>query len=273
VAAFCLAGADAPDPPIPETIDIPAGPFIAGSDRAERESAYRLDESGYGHNRTREGRWYEGEPPRRELRTGAYAIAATPITNRQYAAFVEASGHAAPDVDASTWAGYHLIHPYELTRRHAWIGGPPPQGREAHPVVLISHEDAEAYARWLSQSTGATWRLPTEEEWEKAARGHDGRWFPWGSRFEPALLNSHDLGPFDTVPVGSFPKGASPYGVLDMAGQVYEWTATPAAGGRYVVKGGSWDDKGCGICRPAARHSRPARLKHILIGFRLVRER
>ena len=74
--------------------------------------------------------------------------------------------------------------------------------------------------------------------------------------------------------MGRFPEGASPYGLLDAAGQVFEWTATPASGGakRFVVKGGSWDDSGCGICRPAARHSRPGALKHILIGFRLVAE-
>jgi formylglycine-generating enzyme required for sulfatase activity len=74
------------------------------------------------------------------------------------------------------------------------------------------------------------------------------------------------------MPVGRFPLGASPFGVLDAAGQVFEWTADAAGERRYVVKGGSWDDKGCGICRPAARHSRPAAIKHILIGFRLVVE-
>ena len=74
------------------------------------------------------------------------------------------------------------------------------------------------------------------------------------------------------MPVGSFPAGASPFGLLDAAGQVFEWTGTAPVTGRAIVKGGSWDDSGCGICRPAARHSRPAALKHILIGFRLVRE-
>ncbi|MGH8247687.1 MAG: formylglycine-generating enzyme family protein, partial [Gammaproteobacteria bacterium] len=188
------------------------------------------------------------------------------------AAFIAATGLPAPDVDARTWASYGLVHPFARTRRHAWIGSRPPEGREDHPVVLVSHADAQAYAAWLSQQTGAVWRLPTELEWEKAARGNDGRYFPWGNNFEPQLLNSHDLGPFDTLSVGSFPGGASPSGMLDAAGQVYEWTATPAGPGRYIVKGGSWDDKGCGVCRPAARHARAAKLKHILIGFRLVRE-
>ena len=63
-----------------------------------------------------------------------------------------------------------------------------------------------------------------------------------------------------------------PDGLLDAAGQVYEWTTTPAGAGRFIVKGGSWDDKGCGVCRPAARHARPTELRHIIIGFRLVRD-
>ena len=256
---------------VPETITIPAGPFIAGSDAAEREAAYRLDEAAYGHRVTRDRRWYESEPVRGPVVLDEFAITATLVTNRQYAAFIAATGHRAPDVDPETWAGYRLVHPYERTRKFAWADGAPPAGRDGHPVVLVSHGDARAYAAWLSQETGQSWRLPTEAEWEKAARGTDGRRFPWGEGFEPAYLNSHDSGPFDTVPVGSFPEGASPFGLLDAAGQVFEWTGTAASSGRAMVKGGSWDDSGCGICRPAARHSRPVGLKHILIGFRLVR--
>lgn len=267
-----MAGAADDRIPVPPTIDIPAGPFLAGSDGAERETAYRLDSAAYGHDRTREQGWYDRERPRQRAETRAYAIARTPITNAQYAAFVAATGRPAPDVDAGTWAGYGLVHPYARTRRHAWRDGRPPSGRGEHPVVLVSHADARAYAAWLSQRTGKTWRLPTEFEWEKAARGADGRLFPWGDRFDPDRLNSHDRGPFDTTPVGRHPRGASPFGMLDAAGQVYEWTATPVSRGHFIVKGGSWDDKGCGVCRPAARHGRPENLKHILIGFRLVRE-
>ncbi len=259
-------------PTVPETVAIPAGSYIAGSDRAEREAAYRLDEAAYHHSATRKRRWYEDEAARGKRTTAAYAITRTLITNAQYAAFVRATGRRAPDVDAATWAGYRLIHPYSRTRRHAWAGARPPPGRHDHPVVLVSHTDASAFAAWLGRVTGAAWRLPTEAEWEKAARGAGGGRFPWGRGFDPMLLNSADAGPFDTIPVGSFKAGASPYGMLDGAGQVFEWTATSAGKGRYTVKGGSWDDKGCGICRPAARHSRPAGLKHILIGFRLVRE-
>lgn len=258
---------------VPRVIPIPAGGFIQGSDRAEREAAYRLDEAAYGHDVTRKNQWYESEFKRGPARTGVYDITATQITNAQYAEFVADTGHAAPDVGRTTWRGYGLIHPWPRTRRHAWEKGTPPRGRGDHPVVLVSHADAMAYAGWLSRRTGALWRLPTEREWEKAARGLAGQRFPWGRDYDPARLNSHDAGPFDTMPVGSFPTGASPFGLLDPAGQVFEWTATRSGAGRYVVKGGSWDDSGCGICRPAARHARPEALKHILIGFRLVREK
>ena len=258
---------------LPSVIEIPAGPFIMGSSEADRETGYQLDEAAYGHNRTRLRGWYEAERPAGPVDTGGFAITATPITNRQYAAFIDATGRAAPDVDSDTWAAYRLNHPYERTRRHAWQGGRPPAGREVHPVVLVSYADALAYAAWLSETTGQAWRLPSEAKWEKAARGTDGRRFPWGNFWNPIVLNSHDAGPFDTLPVGSLPAGVSPFGLLDAAGQVFEWTNTSAGAGRRIVKGGSWDDKGCGVCRPAARHGRPEGLKHILIGFRVVSDR
>lgn len=274
-AARAVAGQDSDAPaaiPIPDTIAIPAGLYLSGSDRAERDLGYRLDEAAYGHSRTRAAGWYDREYPRKERRTGAFHITVTPITNRQYQAFVAATGHPAPDVDAETWAGYGLVHPYARSRRHAWQGGLPPDGRAAHPVVLVSHRDAEAYAAWLSKETGDVWRLPVWREWEKAARGPAGTIFPWGDRWDPSRLNSHDAGPFDTLPVGSFPAGDSPFGMSDAAGNVFEWMANDLGNGRYEVRGGSWDDSGCGVCRPAARHGRPADLKHIIIGFRLVRE-
>jgi toxoflavin biosynthesis protein ToxD len=261
--------------PTPKTVLIPAGHFIQGSNRAEREAAYLMDEAAYGHSITRKNRWYENEGARSVVRTGAYDITLTPVTNAQYAVFVQKSGRPPPNVDRATWRGYGLIHPWSRTRRHAWKDGRTPPGRADHPVVLVSHDDAEAYAAWLSKRTGSIWRLPSEQEWEKAARGVAGTRFPWGDAFDPNRLNSHDKGKFDTTPVGAFSTGASPFGVLDVAGQVFEWTATPprSGAGRWIVKGGSWDDSGCGICRPAAHHTRPGVLKHILIGFRLVRER
>lgn len=270
VSPAIVHGGEADIPPA--LITIPAGPFIAGSDTAEREAGYRLDEAAYGHDITRKNRWYDSERPRGTLSTPAYRITLTAITNAQYAAFIAATGYPAPDVDEAAWRGYRLVHPYTRTRPYAWVGGKPPPGRERHPVVLVSHDDAMAYAAWLGAKTGWVWRLPSEIEWEKAARGPDGAYFPWGDGFDPHRLNSHDAGPFATLPVGSFPSGASPFGLLDGAGQVFEWTSTPRGERGFLVKGGSWDDKGCGVCRPAARHGRPKDIKHILIGFRLVVE-
>jgi formylglycine-generating enzyme required for sulfatase activity len=154
-------------------------------------------------------------------------------------------------------------------QRFLWGAGKPPPGRLTHPVVLVSQADAAAYCQWYGEVVGYPLRLPTEAQWEKAARGAKGVYFPWGDAFDPDLLNSYDRGPFDTVPVGQYPLGKSPYGVLDMAGQVFEWTSTTWKDTplKFVVKGGSWDDLP-GVTRCAARHGRPAHLKHILIGFR-----
>jgi toxoflavin biosynthesis protein ToxD len=255
-----------------DVVEIPAGEFWVGSSPEEREMAYQLDEAAYGHSKTRTRRWYENERPPRKIFLPQYWISRTLITNAQYSVFVKATGYSPPDVTSPTWKNYGLIHPYSRTRRHAWTAdGQYPASRGNHPVVLVSLNDALAYAHWLSDTTGKSWRLPTEEEWEKAARGTDGRYFSWGNSYDPQRLNSHDQGPFDTTDVDAHPDGVSPYGMLDSAGQVFEWTASTYTDGRYVVKGGSWDDKGCGICRPAARHTRPHNLKHILIGFRLVR--
>lgn len=272
VLTFSASGIWSAEMPRPEIIRIPAGPFVAGSSLAEREYAYRSDEQAYGHSVTRQQRWYENERPRQTVEIGVFEIMKTLVTNADYARFVAATRHRLPDVDRITWESYGLIHPYTRTRRFAWTNGRPPEGRADHPVVLVSRADAEAYAAWLSTQLGETWRLPTEFEWEKAARGTDGRWFPWGREWNPKKANTHDLGPFDTTPVGAYPDGMSPLGMLDPAGNVFEWTVDNKDG-RVVVKGGgSWDEKGCGVCRPAARHTRPTDLKHILVGFRLVRE-
>jgi len=272
IAYAPIANADDKIDEIPKLLQIPAGEFIQGSDKAEREYGYGLDEKSYGHNRTRIGGWYENEIPRRTIFEPSFSITENLVTNNQYAAFIRETAHVAPYVTAETWHSYGLVHPFERTQKFFWEKGSLPAGREDHPVVLISQTDAKAYANWLSKRTGNQWLLPTERQWEKAARGVDGRYFPWGNGFDAMKLNNHDAGPFDTTPVGGFPNGKSPYGMMDAAGQVFEWTRELASNDRVIVKGGSWDDKGCGVCRAAARHSRPAALKHILIGFRLVRE-
>jgi len=151
--------------------------------------------------------------------------------------------------------------------------------RPDHPVTRISWKAALAYAAWLTQVTGEPWRLPTEEEWEKAARGTDGRSYPWGNTWDPSRANTEESGPGDTTPVGAYPTGASPYGALDMAGNVNEWCGVPAdsplfrpgawAGG--YLAGGGWDE--------SRAHARAAYRSQLFMGsstddsgFRLVRQ-
>jgi len=258
----------------PELVTIPAGVFISGSRREERDSAYLLDESAYGHSVTRTQRWYEFEHDQQIRHLPQYMIMKTPVTRCDYQRFTKDTNYPTPSIDKITWNAQRLKHTYSSTLKFQWMdGAQDTENRCQHPVVLVTHDDAQNYAEWLSMKSGQTWRLPNEFEWEKAARGVSGSLFPWGDQYDPTKLNSHDNGPFDTIPVGAFVNGASPFGVLDAAGQVFEWTSTGNENGeRYVVKGGSWDDKGCGVCRPAARHFRVKGIKHILVGFRLVKE-
>jgi formylglycine-generating enzyme required for sulfatase activity len=124
-------------------------------------------------------------------------------------------------------------------------------------VVNVSWHDAMAYCNWLARVTGKPYRLPSEAEWEKGARGTDGRVYPWGSQWDPARCNGRASTPGGTTPVGAYPDGASLYGALDMAGNVWEWTSSayeaypyePADGRedleagdgvRRVVRGGSF---------------------------------
>jgi formylglycine-generating enzyme required for sulfatase activity len=115
-------------------------------------------------------------------------------------------------------------------------------GKENHPAVYVSWHDAVAYCAWLSDKEGKACRLPTEEEWEKAARGIDGRVYPWGDEFHESRCNSSEAGIQDTTPVNTYPSGASPYGVYDMVGNVWEWTSSLYSENdpRRVVRGGAF---------------------------------
>jgi formylglycine-generating enzyme required for sulfatase activity len=245
---------------------IPAGPFWMGSDAKERAYAYRI-----GGEDARRHRWFDVELPRQRVTLGTYAIDRYLVTNADYQQFVQETGHRVPFITEEEYRrqGY-LVHPYDEVKPYLWHERHP-EGRDRHPVVLVSLDDALAYARWRSQQEGRRYRLPTEAEWEKAARGTDGRYFPWGNRWRPALANAENrVG--GTTEVGSYPQGASPYGCLDMAGNVFEWSSSILPDGRIVMKGGgSWDDQP-GICRAAARHGRVRGARHILIGFRCVCE-
>ena len=110
-------------------------------------------------------------------------------------------------------------------------------------MVGISWFEAEAYCNWLTQKLGKPVRLPTEAEWEKAARGTNGRLWPWGNEWNKNLCNNREMGFRHLCIVGMFPRGASLYGVQDMAGNVWEWTSSVKTHGQVVyraVRGGSW---------------------------------
>jgi formylglycine-generating enzyme required for sulfatase activity len=155
-------------------------------------------------------------------------------------------------------------------------------------VINVSWDDAQAYCRWLSEELGATVRLPTEAEWERAARGTDGREWPWGNTFDSNRANTdHDRGDWTTTPVGMYPLGASLEGVLDMAGNVWEWTATKwlenyenyatlvdnnpnaDASARRVVRGGAWLDDQFNV-RAAYRGRFAPDSRDLRLGFRVV---
>ncbi|MBC8252903.1 MAG: formylglycine-generating enzyme family protein [Ardenticatenia bacterium] len=172
-------------PPEPDVVLIPAGEFTMGSDPGSDPYAF------------------DDQQPQHTLYLPDYYLAKTPVTNAQYAAFVQAAGHDPPS---------------------HWDGGKPPSGKEDHPVVNVTWHDAVAYGNWLAQATGKPYRLPSEAEWEKGARGSDGRIYPWGNQWDVARCNSREGGKGDTTPVGAYPEGASPYGLLDMVGNVWELT-------------------------------------------------
>jgi formylglycine-generating enzyme required for sulfatase activity len=179
--------------------------------------------------------------------------------------FTGRTGYRAPGIRRAEYLrqGF-LVHDYDREwTPYLWRERRPPEGLAEHPVVLVSADDAEAYCRWRHP----TLRLPTEVEWETAARDEDGRIFPWGDAWNPDRLNSAARGPGGTTPVTRYATGASSYGLLDAVGNVFQWTASVLAEGRRVVKGCAWDDEP-GLCRPAFRHGRPPGSRHILIGFR-----
>jgi len=238
---------------------IPAGAFWMGSDAKEQSLASSLSSP-----ETVAAGWFSAEIPRHRAESEAFCIDRLLVTQEQYADFVRPTRHAPPGISRADYTrqGF-LVHAYSEWTPYLWTRGTPPHDKLDHPVVLVSAPDAEAYCRWRHPAG----RLPSEIEWEKAARGADGRVFPWGDSWEPERLNSAARGPHGTTPVGRYGAGASPFGVLYAVGNVFQWTSTRWPDGRRLVKGCAWDDD-AGLCRPAGRHGRPAASRHILIGFR-----
>lgn len=231
----------------PEMILIPVGEFLMGSDPKQDKAAY------------------SNEQPQHTLYLPDYSIAKTPVTNAQYAAFVKATGYKAPQY---------------------WQNDKISQDKDMHPVVYVTGNDAMAYCKWLAKTTGKPYTLPSEAEWEKAARGTDGRLYPWGNTFDKSKCNVHASGIGDTTPVDRYPQGASPYGVLDRAGNVWEWTRSlfksyrydPAdgrenleVGGIRVLRGGAWYSDDPAFARCAYRTGLNPDSRYGNSGFRVAR--
>jgi len=212
-----------------ELVNIPAGEFIMGSSRDNDPQAF------------------EDEFPQHIVFLDAYRIDRTEVTNAQYAMCVASGACTGP---ANT---------FSLTREHYYDNSQ----YANYPVIFVSWSQAVSYCEWAGR------RLPTEAEWEKAARGPNGFIYPWGTTFDGSLANSCDVncsndwkgsyddGFTDTSPAGIYLFGASFYGILDMAGNVHEWVADwyqpynqdfqsnpkgPDTGQDKIIRGGSWGD-------------------------------
>ena len=181
----------------PQMCRVPAGPFWMGTERSKAADIARR----YGIP----PEWMQKSTPQHEVVLDGFEIARFPVTEAEYQQFARETGY------------------WELPAH--WRDGAPPPFRSNHPVHGIGWQGALLYTQWVSERTGVQHRIPTEAEWEKAARGTDRRAFPWGELFEPDRANTREGGVGSTTPIGSHPAGASACGALDLAGNVEEFTA------------------------------------------------
>lgn len=244
----------------PDMIDIPAGSFPMGIDLDEVDRVVaRWGPLGV------ERDWILKEAPRHTVTVAAFRIGRYPVTNEEFLAYV--------------------LDTAPVERPSSWGHGTFPLGEANQPVYTVSPAEADAYCAWLGARTGRAFRLPTEAEWEYAATGGDGRQYPWGDGWDPARANTAEAGPLTTTPVGIYPQGASPFGVLDMAGNVEEYVAgdyepypgavyvpddlTATYGDQYrVARGGSFARHG-DLARCARRHGW-YHSAHYAMGFRVA---
>ncbi|MBX3160008.1 MAG: SUMF1/EgtB/PvdO family nonheme iron enzyme [Deltaproteobacteria bacterium] len=250
-------------------VTVPAGQYISGSTPEERLAAYDDFFTTAGNDTAREHKWFDNEEDRHVARLPTFRIDLMPVTQVEYAEFVNAGRVPRPSIDEGAWKaqGFKQDYQTEVTR-YVWQDVHPPHGREDHPVVLVTHTEAESYCAWRGELAGAKRRLPSAEEYEKASRGEAGFAYPWGQTYEADKLNSRVQGPGDTTPAGAYSNGASPFGVLDLAGNVFQWTATPApSGDKMLVKGSAWEDW-AGLGRGASSHGRHRGARHVIVGFR-----
>jgi formylglycine-generating enzyme required for sulfatase activity len=241
-------------------VEIPAGPFKMGSDKRRDRQAT------------------DSEFPQHEVTLQAYRIGKYPVTNAQFARFVAAGGYE----QRAYWtdAGWEWKGKQNGPARYEEKFNVPEQ-----PVVGVAWHEAVAYCRWLTETTGRRYRLPTEAEWEKAARGTDSRIYPWDNSFDVNKCNVDASKIGNPSAVGTYsPGGDSPYGVTDMAGNVWEWCSSlykkypydPKDGREdlnstesRILRGGSWLNY-LDLARCASRYFSNPDYRDIHIGFRVA---
>ncbi len=227
------------------------------------------------------------ERPQHVVELDAYYISKYELTNREWKKFRDDPGYD----DPKFWPNGHVVPRDQIpywTQPNNHGGGT--SDSDDYPVIGINWDAATAYCAWLSAKTGKTYRLPTEAEWEKAARGTDGRRYPFGETIERSQANFVGAQAFDTVmPVGHLSGGASPYGAFDMAGNVMEWCQDwydrdyyavsprknpegPATGAYRVVRGGSFFVEEFDVRATSRSMAWPSFKAHRMIGLRPVRE-
>ncbi|MGD2089666.1 MAG: SUMF1/EgtB/PvdO family nonheme iron enzyme [Candidatus Aminicenantes bacterium] len=226
---------------------------------------------------------YKNAKPVKHIYLDDFMIGVYPVTNQEFERFVDDKGYQREEFwseDGWQWCREEKVTEPIWWHDRKWNG-------PNFPVVGVSWYEAAAYAKWLSKITGKPFRLPTEAEWEKAARGSDGKIYPWGNKNDENCCNSRESGIGRTSPVGIFPNGESVYRCHDMAGNVWEWCADwfdekyypkspdknptgPTTGSLRVFRGGSWGNSAW-LCRAAYRlDGRPA-IRSADFGFRLAR--
>jgi formylglycine-generating enzyme required for sulfatase activity len=218
-----------PPPALAPRAVAPPGMAAIPGGRVRLRTTFRVRECGFydathPHFETRFPALHGRMTFEREVALRPFALDLTPVTNADFARFLAASG-------------WRPAEPANFLRH--WVNGAPPPGREDHPVVYVDLADARDYAAWAGK------RLPTEEEWQWAAQGPDGRRYPWGPEWVPGRCNDGSTG--DTTPVDAFPEGRSPFGCLDLCGNVWEWTESERSDGRTrfaILRGGSFYRRG-----------------------------
>lgn len=289
-AAGCAlpeAGSKAPAT-APAMVTLPAGEFLMGAEQSPQEVVAK----GGGQEKY----YLREHPQHRVVISRPFRLAVTPVTNDEFAAFVAATGYvsdAERQGSGQVWQKGWVAVP-GADWRHPRGPGSGIEGRGDYPVVQVSWQDAQAYCAWLSQVTGQAFGLPSEAQWEYAARAGTTTPFYTGHTITTDQANyfgrrPYDGGPVgiyrqDSTPVGSFP--ANPWGLKDMHGNVWQWCADwfdpgyyagspltdppgPAQGRERVLRGGAWNLPAEDV-RSARRYGRPPQLGHNLVGFRLA---